>query len=155
MKIQKGMYGLSQAVKISNYKLKIHMEKFWYEPVPITPGLWWHQTRPLPFSLVVDDFGLKYDRQADVTHILDAIKIIYKIYEDWGGKLYCGINSECKYYKWEFLVSMPNYVTKSLHKFQHLTPRRAQYAPHQWTRPNYGATNQLATNLDTSPPIPE
>ena len=50
---------------------------------------------------------------------------------------------------------MPNYVTKSLHKFQYPTPKRAQYAPHQWTRPNYGATKQLTTPLDNSPPIPE
>ena len=50
---------------------------------------------------------------------------------------------------------MPNYVTKALHKVQHLTPERAQYAPHQWARPNYGATKQLATPLDTSLPIPE
>ena len=50
---------------------------------------------------------------------------------------------------------MPNYVTKALHKFQHPTPRHAQYAPHQWTRPNYGAAKQLEFTLDTSPPIPE
>ena len=50
---------------------------------------------------------------------------------------------------------MPNYLTKELHKFQHPTPKRAQYAPHQWTPPDYGATKQLATPLDTSPPIPE
>ena len=50
---------------------------------------------------------------------------------------------------------MTNYVTKALHKFQHTTPKRAQYAPHQWTRPNYSATKQLETPLDTSPPIPE
>ena len=50
---------------------------------------------------------------------------------------------------------MPNYVTKTLAKFQHPTPKRAQYAPHQWTRPNYGAAKQLATPFDTSPPIPE
>ena len=50
---------------------------------------------------------------------------------------------------------MPNYVTKELHKFQHPTPKRDQYAPHQWTHPNYGATKKLATPLDTSQPIPE
>ena len=50
---------------------------------------------------------------------------------------------------------MPNYVTKALNKFQHPTPKRTQYAPHQWTCPNYGATKQLATPLDTSLPIPE
>ena len=43
----------------------------------------------------------------------------------------------------------------ALHKFQHPAPKRAQYAPHQWTRPNYGAKKQLATPLDTLLPIPE
>ena len=46
-------------------------------------------------------------------------------------------------------------MTKSLQNFQHPTPTHAQYAPHQWTRPNYGATKQLTTPLDTSLPIPE
>ena len=59
------------------------------------------------------------------------------------------------YYKMEVLVSMPNYVTKALHKFQHPTPKRAQYGPHQWMRSNYGAEKQLATPLDTSLTIPE
>ena len=148
------MYGLPQAGKIANDKLKLHLAKFGYEPAPITPGLWRHQTCPIKFSLVVYEFGIKYERQEDITHILDALKTIYKISEDWYGKLYCGLNLEWDYYKWEVLVSMPNYVNKSLHKFQHPTPKRAQYSPHQWTRSNYGATKQLANPLDTSPPIP-
>ena len=155
MEIQKGMYGLPQAGKIANDKLKLHLAKFGYEPAPINPVLWIHQTPPLQFSLVVDDFGIKYERQEDITHLLDVLKTIYKISEDCYGKLYCGLNLEWDYYKREVLVSMPKYVTKSLHKFQNTTPKRTQYAPHQWTRPKYGATKQLATPLDTSPPIPE
>ena len=58
--IQKGMYELPQAGKIANNKLKLHLAKFGYEPAPITPGLWRHHIRPLQFSLVVDDFGIKY-----------------------------------------------------------------------------------------------
>ena len=50
---------------------------------------------------------------------------------------------------------MPNYVTKALHKFQYPTSKRAQYSPHKWTRPDYGATKQLATPSDNSPPTPE
>ena len=50
---------------------------------------------------------------------------------------------------------MPNYVTKAIHKFQHPTPKRAQCATHKWTHPNYGATKQLSTPLDNSPPITE
>ena len=92
MEIQKGMYGLTQAGKIANDKLKLHLDKFGYETAPITPGLWRHQTHPLQFSLVVYDFGIKYELQEDITHILDALKTIYKISEDWDGKLYCGLN---------------------------------------------------------------
>ena len=155
MKTQKGMYGLPKAAKIANDKLKINLAKFGYKPAPITSGIWRNQTFPLQFSLVVDDFGIKYEHQEENTHLLDALKTICKISEDWYGKLYCGLNLEWDYYKREVLVSMSKYVTKTLHKFQHPNPKRAQYAPHQWTRPNYGATKQLATPLDTSPPIPE
>ena len=94
MEIQKVMYRLPQAGKIENDKHKLHLDKFGYDPAPITPGLWWHQTRLLQFSLVVDDFGIKYESQEDITHLLDALKTIYKISEDWDGKLYCGLNLE-------------------------------------------------------------
>ena len=154
MEIQKGMYGLPQAGKIANDKLKLHRYKFGYKPASITPGIWRHQTCTLQFSLVGDDFGIKYERQEYITHLLDALKTNYKISKYWDGKLYCGLNLEWDYYKREVLVSMPNYLTKALHKFQHTTPNRDQYAPHQWTRPNYGATKQLANPLDDSPPIP-
>ena len=103
----------------------------------------------------MDDFGIKYERQEEIPHLLNALKTIYKISEDWDGKLYCWLNLKWDYYKREVMVSMTNYVTKALHKSQYPTPRRAQYASHQCTRPKYGATKQLATPLDTSPPIPE
>ena len=35
MEIQKGMYGLPQAGKIANDKLKLHISKFGYETAPI------------------------------------------------------------------------------------------------------------------------
>ena len=49
MEIQKRMYGLTQAGKIANDKIKLHLSKFGYEPAPITPGLWRHQNRPFNF----------------------------------------------------------------------------------------------------------
>ena len=74
--IQKGMYGIPQAGKIANNKLKIHLAKFGYKPAPTTPDLWRYQIPPLQFSMVVDDFGVKYDHQEDITHLLDALKTI-------------------------------------------------------------------------------
>ena len=52
METQKVMYGIPQARKIENNKLKLHLSKFGYEPEPITSGLWRNQTSPLQFSLV-------------------------------------------------------------------------------------------------------
>ena len=72
MEIQKGMYGIPQAGKIANDKLKLHLAKFGYEQAPITPGLWRHQTCLLRFSLVVDEFGVKYEHQEDITHLIDV-----------------------------------------------------------------------------------
>ena len=46
MEIQKGMYGLPHLGKIANDKLKLHMDKFGYEPATINPGLWRHQKLP-------------------------------------------------------------------------------------------------------------
>ena len=56
----KGDVWSTQSSEILNDKLKLHLAKFRYKTETITPGLWWHQTRPLQFSLVVHDFGVKY-----------------------------------------------------------------------------------------------
>ena len=92
MEIQKWMYGLPQAIKFAIDKLKLHLAKFVYEPAPITLGLWRHQTFPLQFSLVVYYFGIKNERQEEITYLFNALLKIYKISEDSDGKLYCRLD---------------------------------------------------------------
>jgi hypothetical protein len=54
IEVQKGMYGLPQAVILANQLLaRYHQTKF-------TPGLWEQVSRPLKFTLVVDDFGVQH-----------------------------------------------------------------------------------------------
>ena len=53
------MYGLKQAVIIANMELTKHLEKFGYNPVQHTPGLWKHNTQATIFTLVVDNFAIK------------------------------------------------------------------------------------------------
>ena len=86
------MYGLTQAVNTANDKLKQHLSKFSHEQEPITPGLWWNQTRPVQFSLVVDDFGVQYEHQNDITHLLDELNTIYSISQYWEGKPHFGMS---------------------------------------------------------------
>ncbi len=58
-KIQKGMYGLPQAGIIAQQLLKERLQNYGYRQSKATPGLWQHDTRPISFSLVVNDFGVK------------------------------------------------------------------------------------------------
>ena len=60
MEIRKGMPGLKQSGHIANNRLKYHLAHFGFAPVPRTPALWKHATKPIIFSFVVDNFGVKY-----------------------------------------------------------------------------------------------
>jgi hypothetical protein len=77
-KIQKGMYGLPQAGIIAQQLLKECLEKNGYHQRKTTPGLWMHDTRPISFSLVVDDFGVKYVGEENAQHLLDTVRKYYK-----------------------------------------------------------------------------
>ena len=150
-KIKKGMYGLPQAGKLAHDKLKAHLAKYGYSPCRLTPGLWKHESRPISFSLVVDDFGVKYTNKDDVDHLIQALRDCYELHIDWSGSLYIGITLNWNYDNRTVQLSMPNYVQKALHKFQHKQPAYPQHSPHEWTRPVYGAAIQYAPVPDAQP----
>jgi hypothetical protein len=54
------MYGLPQARIIAQEFLKERLTKHGYTQSKIIHGLWKHKTRPTCFTLVVDDFAVKY-----------------------------------------------------------------------------------------------
>jgi hypothetical protein len=60
LEIRKGMYGLKQAGLLTNQLLQKRLKPFVYHPARHTPGLWFHNTKHTAFSLVVDDFAVKY-----------------------------------------------------------------------------------------------
>jgi hypothetical protein len=60
IEIRKGMYGLKQSGLLANQLLQTRLAPFGYYPARHTPGLWLHKTQPNYFTLVVDDFAVKY-----------------------------------------------------------------------------------------------
>ncbi len=76
--IQKGMYGLPQAGIITQQLLKERLQKHGYHQSQMTPGLWKHDTCPISFSLVVDDFRVKYTGKENTQHLLDTVRQYYK-----------------------------------------------------------------------------
>ena len=60
VEIRKGIYGLPQAGILAHKNLSKVLTAANFYPAVHTPGLWLHKTRPIQFSLVVDNFGVKY-----------------------------------------------------------------------------------------------
>ena len=60
LEVRRAIYGLPQAGALANKQLKKFLAPDGYYEVAHTPGIWRHATRPTQFSLVVDDFGVKY-----------------------------------------------------------------------------------------------
>jgi hypothetical protein len=76
IEIQKGMYGLPHTGILTNELLQHNLAKDGYRPTQHTHGLWKHDTRPISFSLVVDDFGVKYVGREHAEHLMKCIKKI-------------------------------------------------------------------------------
>ncbi|KAL7478346.1 LOW QUALITY PROTEIN: hypothetical protein ACHAW6_006995, partial [Cyclotella cf. meneghiniana] len=54
----------------------------------LTPGLWTHNSKPIQFTLVVDDFGIKYVGKETAQFLIDVLQKYYTISVDWEGKKY-------------------------------------------------------------------
>ena len=88
------VWGLPQAGILANKRLRKKLAPFGSHECVNTPGLLRHETRVISFTLVVDDFGVKYVKKDDVDHIIVNIKSTYSLTEDWMGNMYCGITLE-------------------------------------------------------------
>ena len=77
VKIVKGMYGLPQAGRIANGLLRKCLAAHGYYECKHTPGLWKHQWRPVTFTLVVDNFGVKYVGEEHAHHLLTCLRQHY------------------------------------------------------------------------------
>jgi hypothetical protein len=85
IEIQKGMYGLPQAGILADQLLQRNLAKDGYRPTTHTHGLWTHDTRPISFSLVVDDFGVKYVGREHAEHLMTCTRKNYNISSNWTG----------------------------------------------------------------------
>ena len=132
------MYGLPQAGKKSHDLLKKRLAKAGYHPTQFTPGLWKHVWRPIAFNLVVDDFGIKVEGKNHANHLVSTLKKHYDITVDWKGELFVGIKLKWDYDKHTLDTQIPNFVPKSLHKYQHAKTKRPQHAPEKEVPIHYG-----------------
>jgi hypothetical protein len=91
IEIRKGMYGLKQTGLIANQLVQTCLAPFGYYPARHIPGLWLHKTRPISFSLAVDDFSVKYVGKHHADHLRNALLKTYEPTTDWAATAYSGM----------------------------------------------------------------
>eukprot|EP00804_Cyclotella_cryptica_P009376 CCRYP_018078-RH/>CCRYP_018078-RH protein AED:0.35 eAED:0.35 QI:0/0/0/1/0/0/2/0/435 len=134
--VRLGMYGLPQAGLLANELLEKRLNAHGYHQSKLVPGLWKHIWRPIQFTLVVDDFGIKYVGDEHPQHLLTVLQEHYSV--NWD------------YDKRRVHLSMPGYVKKALRQFQHPTPQTPQHAPFPAMPIKYGARTQYAKAPSTA-----
>ena len=114
---QKRNARLKQAGKIAHDWFKTHLAKFYYLPCHHTPPLWIHNTPPIRFTLIVDDFGIKYSRKKHAQHQINSLQKKYVIAVDWTEKNFLGLEIDWNYRDQHITISMTNYIYQTLRNF--------------------------------------
>ena len=97
IKANKGMYGLLHARLLANKLLKKWLNTHGYWQSKLVPAIWKHDWHPIQFTLVVDDFGVRYVGKEHALHLKASLKEDYKVTTKWDGKLYISITLDWDY----------------------------------------------------------
>jgi hypothetical protein len=85
IRAKRSMYGLPQSGLLANKLLEKRLNKHGYQQSILVPGLWKHDTQPIQFTLVVNDFGVKYFGEEHAHHLKNTLEEHYKLTCNWTG----------------------------------------------------------------------
>ena len=153
-RVNKAWYGLKQAGKIAHDDLVQRLSEGGYKKAPLVEGYFYHVTRPISFTLVVDDFLIKYIDKSDLEHLQATVGKHYKFKVDEDAKQYVGIHLKWDYSKRSVRLSMDGYVKQALSEFEYTAACKPHYAPSQYNPPQYGSKVQFA-KVDETAPLPK
>ncbi len=142
VEISKGIYGLPQAGLLAQAKLVKLLQQNGYHMMPNTPCLFRHESRNIIFSLVVDDFGIKYVHESDVKHLIDTLQSEYVLHIDWTAADYIGLKLEWDYQARVVTISMPGCIKDAIARFGNLLGNGAKSSM-VYETPKYGQRIQL------------
>lgn len=91
MKIIKRIYSLPQVGRLASNLLKQWLRKHGYYETIITLSLWKYTFRLVYFTLIVDDFGIKFTDIKNTIYLIKILKKYYKVEVDWSGSRYARI----------------------------------------------------------------
>ena len=148
------MYGLPQAGLLAQNCLIKHLATNGYYQTDAT-CLFRHETNGTDFSLVVDDFGVKYSNKLGAQPLIDTLQELYVITIDWTGSKYLGFAIAFNYEQHTVDISKPGYIDKVLQRFS-LQQTKGAASPALYTPPSYGNPDQRPVSDDSAaltPPL--
>ncbi len=153
IKMRRAVWGIPRAGILANKQLCRKLAPFGYYKSVNTPGLWRHESWPLTFTLVFDDFGIKFVNKANADHLISSIKKTYTLMEDWMGNLYCGITLKSDYVGRTVNILMPGYIKMKLQEYKHIMPKKLQTSPYSPERKKFGTEAQAPLPHDSTPKL--
>jgi hypothetical protein len=141
------MYGLPHAGKIAQDNLTARLATHGYLQTGTT-CLFRHATNGVAFTLVVDDFGVKFQDPAGADDLIRCLQLYYTLTIKRNAIKYLGKTIAVDKIVREVRMSAPGVIAKALQRFApHSTAIARSYQP----PPRFGAAAH--TSFDTSPPL--
>lgn len=148
--VTKGMYGLPQAGLLAQQRLIAHLAIHDYHETR-TPCLFRHISNGTDFTLVVNDFGIKYSSKEGAQHLIDTPRLLYVIKIDWTRSTYIGFTIKFNIPNHTVSLTMPGYIVKVLQRFAVPISLGAS-SPATYSPPSYGSRDHNVT-IDQTPPL--
>ena len=148
--ILKTIPGLKQSGLLSQVRLVTQLNKHGYYQTA-TPMLFRHQDRPIDFTLVVDDFGVQYNRDEDLDHLITCLTDMYLVKIERTGTRFLGFDIDYNMTERKLTMSCPGYLENLLSSVCPDGVKPAQ-SPYIYCQPEYGSTAPQTATVDNSPP---
>jgi hypothetical protein len=112
--MDKTMYGLKEAGKLSNLRLVSLLSTFGFHETSTSSCLFKHVSRPILFVLVVDDFGVKYTTRSNFDFLVSCLSTLYHAKAHPIASKFLGFSVSHNRTARTFTVSYPGYAAHLL-----------------------------------------
>ena len=134
---------------IANQEFVKYMATFGYHPIKHKPGLWFQDKKMPSLALWSMIFEFSIPPWIMPT-ICECPQRKYLIKVDMEATVYIGIKLDWDYMHITVTLSIPNYVSKAFHIFQHIMMGSKEYPPHICAPIKYGQKIQYVNTLDAA-----
>ena len=111
-----------------------------------------HHSRDISFTLVVDDFGVKYTSLDDFQHLQTSLELLYLVTSSPTGTRYLGFDIDYDRPNRIMSLSLDGYIAKLLKSVVPESVKLKLYdSPMIYTPPVFGSTAPQVAPIDSSP----